>query len=306
MAAVGLSALRALKRLCCVAVFLSQLYVLSGRGSLSLEHSHSQASLSKMAGLPSSTHIPASKVPEGTSIPAYVTRCPSNGICSRLPPECMTCKTNYSCVYGRSVSFECEAKPQVHCIDQNNTQKTFLINMTCQFCWQLPPSNYLCSNPTNCKTVSCPQERYGQLHRERPHPLPRKSHFSQDALLQLDWRLQMVNSLGFKHHTWRLWGGPVLPGTVAGGAGQALQFWRPGNLDADRCAPDWSWVRGSHRRFALHLSSEANHQADHPEKFTDRTGMIYLESLAHPFLMYSICTRPAFILSLSAGTDDVP
>ncbi|KAG8144859.1 putative TM2 domain-containing protein [Naja naja] len=198
MAAVGLSALRALKRLCCVAVFLSQLYVLSGRGSLSLEHSHSQASLSKMAGLPSSTHIPASKVPEGTSIPAYVTRCPSNGICSRLPPECMTCKTNYSCVYGRSVSFECEAKPQVHCIDQNNTQKTFLINMTCQFCWQLPPSNYLCSNPTNCKTVSCPQERYGQLHRERPHPLPRKSHFSQDALLQLDWRLQMVNSLGFK------------------------------------------------------------------------------------------------------------
>lgn len=32
MAAVGLGVLRALKRLCCVAVFLSQLYVLSGRG----------------------------------------------------------------------------------------------------------------------------------------------------------------------------------------------------------------------------------------------------------------------------------
>lgn len=32
MAAVGLTALRALKRLCCVAVFLSQLYVLSGLG----------------------------------------------------------------------------------------------------------------------------------------------------------------------------------------------------------------------------------------------------------------------------------
>lgn len=32
MAAVGLAALRALKRLCCVAVFLLHLYVLSGRG----------------------------------------------------------------------------------------------------------------------------------------------------------------------------------------------------------------------------------------------------------------------------------
>uniref|UniRef100_A0ACB8E5F6 TM2 domain-containing protein 3 n=2 Tax=Sphaerodactylus townsendi TaxID=933632 RepID=A0ACB8E5F6_9SAUR len=32
--------------------------------------------------------------------------------------------------------------------------------MTCQFCWQLPPSDYTCSNPTNCKTVSCPRERY--------------------------------------------------------------------------------------------------------------------------------------------------
>ncbi|KAM6426470.1 TM2 domain-containing protein 3 [Liasis olivaceus] len=161
MAAVGMAALRALKRLCCVAVFLSQLYVLSGRGSLSLEHSPPQVPLSKIAGVPTSTHVPASKVPEGTSVPAYVTQCPSNGICSRLPAECMTCKTNYSCVYGKPVTFECEAKSQVHCVDQNNNpQKTFLINMTCQFCWQLPPSNYLCSNPTNCKTVSCPRERY--------------------------------------------------------------------------------------------------------------------------------------------------
>uniref|UniRef100_A0A1W7RCI4 TM2 domain-containing protein 3 n=1 Tax=Agkistrodon contortrix contortrix TaxID=8713 RepID=A0A1W7RCI4_AGKCO len=162
MAAVGLAVLRALKRLCCVAVFLSQLYVLSGRGSLSLEHSHPQASLSKIASVPSSTHIPASKVPaEGTSVPTYVTQCPSNGICSRLPPECVICRTNYSCIYGKPVAFECEVKPQVHCVDQNNNpQKTFLINMTCQFCWQLPPSSYLCSNPNNCKTVSCPRQRY--------------------------------------------------------------------------------------------------------------------------------------------------
>ncbi|XP_060611738.2 TM2 domain-containing protein 3 [Anolis sagrei] len=161
MAALAVAGLRALKRLCRVALFLSQLYVLSGRGSLSLEH-HPHAQLPKVSAMePASTQVPASKVPETTAVPSYVTRCPSNGPCSRLPPECVTCRTNYSCIYGKPALFECEAKPQVHCVDENNTrQKTFMINMTCQFCWQLPPLDYVCSNPANCKTVSCPRERY--------------------------------------------------------------------------------------------------------------------------------------------------
>ncbi|KAL8196952.1 UNVERIFIED_CONTAM: TM2 domain-containing protein 3 [Gekko kuhli] len=146
--------------LCRALLFLSQLYVLSGRASLS---SHSQAQLShpqaprpEVGVVPRSTHVPASKVPEPTGTPPYVNLCPSNGPCGRLPPDCVSCKANNSCVYGKPVLLECQAKPRVHCIGP----ESFAINMTCQFCWQLPPSDYTCSNATNCKTVSCPRERY--------------------------------------------------------------------------------------------------------------------------------------------------
>ncbi|XP_061451532.1 TM2 domain-containing protein 3 isoform X2 [Rhineura floridana] len=170
MVALAAAGLRSLKRLCRVALFLSQLYVLSGRGSLSLEHSLPQTLLANVAIVPTSTQIPASKVPEATAIPSYVTQCPSNGLCGRLPPECVSCKKNYSCIYGKTTAIECETKSQVHCVDEkNNRPETFMINMTCQFCWQLPTSDYICSNPTNCKTVSCPRERYSANCTVRDH-----------------------------------------------------------------------------------------------------------------------------------------
>ncbi|XP_038275589.1 TM2 domain-containing protein 3 isoform X3 [Dermochelys coriacea] len=99
--------------------------------------------------------------PETTEIPFYVSKCPSNGLCSKLPPDCMTCKTNFSCVYGKLATFDCKIKPQIHCIDQrNNEVENFTINMTCQFCWQLEPADYVCTNSTSCMTVSCPRQRY--------------------------------------------------------------------------------------------------------------------------------------------------
>ncbi|XP_077174486.1 TM2 domain-containing protein 3 isoform X2 [Paroedura picta] len=156
----ALDAARAVRGLWRVGLFLSQLSVLSGRASLSshtqAQLSHPQAPRPELRVLPRSTPIPASKVPEATGTPPYMNLCPSNGPCSRLPPDCVTCKTNYSCIYGKPVLFECQAKAQVHCVGP----ETFVINMTCQFCWQLPPSDYVCSNATNCRTVSCPRERY--------------------------------------------------------------------------------------------------------------------------------------------------
>ncbi|XP_028562492.2 TM2 domain-containing protein 3 isoform X3 [Podarcis muralis] len=187
------AALRALERLCRVALFLSQLYVLSGRGSLSLEHSHPQAQLAKVAIVPTSTHIPVSKVSdfnssEATATPSYMTQCPSNGLCSRLPPGCMNCETNCSCIYGKTAVFECKARSQVHCVDEkNNRPETFTINMTCQLCWQLPPSDYVCSNPTNCKTVSCPRERYSANCTVRDHIHCLASHLAVLELIVSTW-----------------------------------------------------------------------------------------------------------------------
>ncbi|XP_053573523.1 TM2 domain-containing protein 3 [Bombina bombina] len=156
----NMDALSALKRLCGVVLFVSQLYVFSGRGSLSLEHSQPIAQTLKDQLL-SSTISPKNKNIETTETPEYLAKCPSNGLCSRLPSDCITCNHNYSCIYGKPITFDCMAKAGVLCFDQyNQLQENFTLNITCQFCWQLPPSEYVCSKSTNCMTVSCPRQRY--------------------------------------------------------------------------------------------------------------------------------------------------
>ncbi|KAK7807898.1 hypothetical protein U0070_023930 [Myodes glareolus] len=88
-------------------------------------------------------------------------KCPSNGLCSRLPADCIDCATNFSCTYGKPVTFDCTVRPSVTCIDQDlKPQRNFIINMTCRFCWQLPETDYECTNSTSCMTVACPRQRY--------------------------------------------------------------------------------------------------------------------------------------------------
>ncbi|XP_042709782.1 TM2 domain-containing protein 3 isoform X5 [Chrysemys picta bellii] len=116
MVALAVSVLSALKRLCSVALFVSQLYVLSGRGSLmTTEHSKQQFVSTKGVTSPS-TNTPYTRATETTEIPSYDQR--------------------------------------------NNEVENFTINMTCQFCWQLEPTDYVCTNSTSCMTVSCPRQRY--------------------------------------------------------------------------------------------------------------------------------------------------
>ncbi|XP_069480864.1 TM2 domain-containing protein 3 [Ambystoma mexicanum] len=155
-----MEALSQFRRLCGAALFLSQLFILSGRGSLSFEHSQPLAQPLKDP-TPPYTLVPGPRPAESTESPSYLAKCPSGGLCSRLSPDCIICETNHSCVYGKPATFDCKVKPQVHCVDQKKQkQQNFIINMTCQFCWQLPPTDYICSNSTNCMTVSCPRQRY--------------------------------------------------------------------------------------------------------------------------------------------------
>ena len=39
----------------------------------------------------------------------------SSVICSDLPPDCLRCKFNYSCIYGQNVTSECEVKSNIEC-----------------------------------------------------------------------------------------------------------------------------------------------------------------------------------------------
>ncbi|TEA23332.1 hypothetical protein DBR06_SOUSAS10410014, partial [Sousa chinensis] len=33
-----------------------------------------------------------------TEIPPYLMKCPTNGLCSRIPEECVECRTSLSCM----------------------------------------------------------------------------------------------------------------------------------------------------------------------------------------------------------------
>ncbi|XP_069078471.1 TM2 domain-containing protein 3 [Pleurodeles waltl] len=168
-----------LQRLCGAALFMCQLFILSGRGMESLSLS-SPGSLSFEHSLPVSqplkdttspyTSVSGSRQAESTESPSYLAKCPSGGLCSRLPPDCISCVTNHSCIYGKPATFDCMVKPQVNCVDEKkHKQKNFTISMTCQFCWQLPLTDYVCSNSTNCMTVSCPRQRYNATCIVRDH-----------------------------------------------------------------------------------------------------------------------------------------
>lgn len=54
-------------------------------------------------------------------------------------------------------------KGDLLCFSQGESgqpQSSFSLSVPCQFCWQLDPSQYRCSNSTSCMTVSCPRRRY--------------------------------------------------------------------------------------------------------------------------------------------------
>ncbi|XP_016332608.1 TM2 domain-containing protein 3 isoform X2 [Sinocyclocheilus anshuiensis] len=99
-----------------------------------------------------------------------LSKCPSGGLCSRLPADCIICAFHHNCSYGRPTSITCRAKAGVQCVvrecsdvgsnERSQPQQNFSMTLDCRFCWQLDPSQYRCSNSTSCMTVSCPRRRY--------------------------------------------------------------------------------------------------------------------------------------------------
>ncbi|KAM9481207.1 TM2 domain-containing protein 3 [Clarias gariepinus] len=88
-------------------------------------------------------------------------KCPSGGVCSKLPASCFTCAYHHNCTYGKPTNFTCTTKKGVHCLDVSGQQQNvFNLTVDCQFCWQLDPAKYHCNISTTCMTVSCPRKRY--------------------------------------------------------------------------------------------------------------------------------------------------
>lgn len=82
--------------------------------------------------------------------------CPDGLPCRDLGVSCINCTMNYSCIYGKDLEAQCVAYSSIECTGN----RTFKINYTCKYCYQLHPDHYECEKQSGCKVVSSPRERY--------------------------------------------------------------------------------------------------------------------------------------------------
>ncbi|XP_065309261.2 TM2 domain-containing protein 3 [Dermacentor albipictus] len=94
--------------------------------------------------------------------------CPSDAPCNRLNAECLTCKFNYSCVYGDEVAVMCQPKSGIKCIDKSGA---FERKMICRYCYQTANSEHTCDHNSTCQVNSAPRQRYIATCNVRPDVL---------------------------------------------------------------------------------------------------------------------------------------
>ncbi|XP_065335230.1 TM2 domain-containing protein almondex [Cloeon dipterum] len=82
--------------------------------------------------------------------------CPSNVECDKLGGLCLNCTFNKSCEYGKEVKVLCSVLNDINCLGESTFERT----MTCQFCYQMDPSNYTCKLLANCNSVASPRTYY--------------------------------------------------------------------------------------------------------------------------------------------------
>lgn len=94
-------------------------------------------------------------------------------------------------------------------------------------------------------------------------------------------------ALLLQHHAWGFRSRSLLPGPVARRPRQALQLWRPGDMDPNRCLADWSWLCGTSGRLFVHLAVVMSFREQRVESFVWSGHGVRGVFM---FLMYSICT----------------
>ncbi|KAK6180379.1 hypothetical protein SNE40_012547 [Patella caerulea] len=101
--------------------------------------------------------------------------CPTNAPCDSLGGDCITClnlEKNHSCTYGTIVETECMPKKEINCTGN----KSFVRNVICKYCYQLPEWDYKCNQSTSCMISTSreyhpPQARFISLCTTNSHIL---------------------------------------------------------------------------------------------------------------------------------------
>lgn len=90
--------------------------------------------------------------------------------CNQLPVACIICTFNHSCIYGRELQVNCEARKMVSCAvsrkykhillhDDHNIplylqgEREFKRNMLCRYCYQTEDWEHSCSEKDNCNSA---------------------------------------------------------------------------------------------------------------------------------------------------------
>ncbi|KAF2357968.1 hypothetical protein FHG87_011271 [Trinorchestia longiramus] len=82
--------------------------------------------------------------------------------CSELPANCLLCNFNCTCVYGEKLNVTCKAKPNVICnsSSEGGVGREVVKEMVCQFCYQTPEWQHLCTGYSKCNSVDTPRPLY--------------------------------------------------------------------------------------------------------------------------------------------------
>ncbi|XP_035298355.1 TM2 domain-containing protein 3 isoform X4 [Cricetulus griseus] len=116
--------------------------------------------------VPTTEPEPSSSAPAGRARTRPLRRAPQPRLlarkCARAPARWRLRRSR--CGLSAACPACCSSSPSAtfcRAMDQDlNPQRNFIINMTCRFCWQLPETDYECTNSTSCMTVACPRQRY--------------------------------------------------------------------------------------------------------------------------------------------------
>ncbi|CAC5408814.1 TM2 domain-containing protein 3,TM2 domain-containing protein C41D11.9,TM2 domain-containing protein almondex [Mytilus coruscus] len=90
--------------------------------------------------------------------PEFNARCPDNVECYKLGGECINCKYNKHCFYGKpNETSECQVKEDIKCIGQRKFNRTH----ECKYCYQLDKSNYSCDTTNaSCQVINGQIQKY--------------------------------------------------------------------------------------------------------------------------------------------------
>lgn len=86
-----------------------------------------------------------------------LSECSGNNLCKDLAAPCLSCKFNFSCVYGAKLNVTCMPVDNLIKCEGN---REFLREMTCSYCYQTNHWEHVCTLKANCNTVAAPKVYY--------------------------------------------------------------------------------------------------------------------------------------------------